>query len=145
MSAKKPKDIDEYLSNVPEPARSTLEKLRQTIKSIAPKATEVISYQMPTFRYLGMLVSFAAWENHCALYGLSASLHASFKKELSAYDTSKGTIRFPANKPLPMALVKKLIKARMADNEEKETLRSLKKAKKKKSPPRRSEIRIRDT
>ena len=113
------KDIDDYLSSVPEEARATLEKLRKTIRAAAPKAVEVISYQLPTFKLDGrMLVSFAAFKNHCSFFPGSAAMEA-HQEELKGFDTSKGTIRFPANKPLPAALVKKLVKARVRQNEAK--------------------------
>ena len=112
----KPNNIDEYLAKVPAEARATLEKLRKTIKAVAPKAVEVISYQMPMFKYHGMLAGFAAFKNHCSFFPGSAAMEA-HKDELKGFDTSKGTIRFPAGKPLPAALVKKLVKARMKQNE----------------------------
>lgn len=112
-----PKNVDDYLARVPQEARTTLEKLRQTIKAAAPKAVEVISYQMPTFKLDGrMLVSFAAFKNHCSFFPGAAPIkvHA---KDLKAYEISKGTIRFPTNKALPASLVKKLVKARIEENE----------------------------
>jgi len=109
----KPQNIDEYLATLSEEQRKALEKLRKAIKSAAPKAEECISYQIPGFRLNGrMLVSFAAWANHCAFYPGSYPLEV-HKKELKDYDTSKGTLRFPLNKPLPALLVRKLIKARI--------------------------------
>jgi len=114
MSAK-PQTIDEYLAPLSNENRAALEKLRRAIKSAAPKAEECISYQLPTFRLGGrMLVSFGAWANHCAFY---AGVHPleTHKEELKAYETSKGTIRFPADKPLPAALVRKLVKTRIAE------------------------------
>lgn len=96
---------------------AALEKLRKTIKAAAPKATESISYRIPTFKYQGPLVAFAAFPNHCSFYPLSPSVLEAHRDELEAYDTSKGTIRFPATKPLPAALVKKLVKARIEENE----------------------------
>jgi uncharacterized protein YdhG (YjbR/CyaY superfamily) len=108
--------VDDYLERVPEEARSTLQKLRKTIKTAAPKADEVISYQMPMYKHHGMLVGFAAFKDHCSLFP-GAKVMADHKDELKAYDTSKGTIRFPSNKPLPAALVKKLVRARIAENE----------------------------
>ena len=111
-----PKSVDDYLAAVPNDARKTLEKLRQVIKSAAPKATEVISYQMPAFKHHGMLVFYAAFKDHCSLFPGSSVMEA-FKDDLKSYETSKGTIRFPINKPLPAALVKKLVKARVAENE----------------------------
>ena len=109
-------DVDEYLAGVPKEARVTLEKLRKTIKAAAPMASEVISYQMPMYKHHGMVVGFAAFKDHCSIFPGSAVMDA-YKEELKHYDTSKGTIRFPANKPLPAALVKKLVKARIAENE----------------------------
>lgn len=111
--------IDEYLAKVPEPARTTLEKLRGTIRAAAPMATEAINYQLPTFRHHGMLVGFRATAKYCALYLMSNTVLDPFEDELRAYDTSKGTIRFPADAPLPAALVKKLVKARIAENDAK--------------------------
>lgn len=113
-----PKTIDEYLANVSEPARSTLNRIRATIRSVAPsETTEGISYRIPTFHYKGPLVGFAAFSNHCSLFPMSGSLIKAFKNELKEFQTSKGTIRFPVNKPLPAALVKKLVKARIAQKE----------------------------
>lgn len=112
------KDVDAYLDRVPEPARSTLEKIRATIRSVVPaEATEVISYGMPAFRYKGALVGYAAFKDHCSFFPMSAALIVEFKEELTKYSTAKGTIRFPLHKPLPAALVKKLVKARVVDNE----------------------------
>jgi uncharacterized protein YdhG (YjbR/CyaY superfamily) len=114
-----PKDVDEYLAGVPEPARSTLHKIRAVIHSVVPReATEVISYRIPMFKYKGMLVGFAAFSNHCSLFPGASPVEA-FKEELKAFQTSKGTIHFPLDKPLPAALVKKLVKARVAENEQK--------------------------
>jgi uncharacterized protein YdhG (YjbR/CyaY superfamily) len=110
------KNVDEYLAGVPKEARATLEKLRKTIKAAAPMASEVISYQMPMYKHHGMVVGFAAFKDHCSIFPGSAVMDA-HKEELSRYDTSKGTIRFPADKPLPVALVKKLVKARIKENE----------------------------
>ena len=110
------RNVDEYLAGVPKEARATLEKLRQTIKAAAPMASEVISYQMPMYKQNGMVVGFAAFKNHCSIFPGSAVMDA-YKEELKPYDTSKGTIRFPADKPLPAALVKKLVRARIKENE----------------------------
>ena len=110
------KDVDEYLAGLPKAARATLERLRKTIKAAAPMAAEGISYQMPMYKHHGMVVGFAAFKDHCSIFPGSAVMDA-HKEELKRYDTSKGTIRFPANKPLPTALVKKLVKARIAENE----------------------------
>ena len=114
-----PKNVDEYLAGVPEPARSTLNKLRAAIRSaLPPEATETISYRIPAFKHKGVLVWFAAFSNHCSLFP-TASVVKAFKNELKGFSTSKGTIHFPADKPLPTALVKRLVKARVAQNEHK--------------------------
>src|ERR1700720_3850683 len=109
-----PKNVDDYLAGVPEPARGTLNKIRAAIRSaVPPEATEAISYGIPTFEYKGPLVWFAAFSNHCSLFP-TASVIEAFKNDLRGFSTSKGTIQFPTNKPLPTALVKKLVKARVA-------------------------------
>ena len=109
-----PKNTDEYLARVPEPARSTLKKIRAAIRSaVPPEATEVISYGIPAFRYKGVLVWFAAFSQHCSLFP-TASVIEAFKNELKGFVISKGTIQFPVDKPLPAALVKKMVKARVA-------------------------------
>jgi len=109
-----PKNTDEYLDAVPEPARSTLSKMRAVIRSAVPKeATEVISYGMPAFKHKGVLVWFAAFSNHCSFFPTAAIIDE-FKNELKGYTLSKGTIQFPVHKPLPAALVKKMVKARIA-------------------------------
>lgn len=117
------RDVDDYLARVPEEARATLGTLRKRIKAAAPKATEVISYQMPTFKHHGSLVAFAAFKNHCSFFTMSRSVMEAPKEELKAYDTSPGTIRFPTNKPLSASLVKKLVKARIEQNEARLTSR----------------------
>jgi uncharacterized protein YdhG (YjbR/CyaY superfamily) len=114
-----PRNVDEYVARVPEPARSTLNKMRAAIRSAAPpQATETISYRMPAFKYKGVLVWFAAFSKHCSLFP-TASVIEAFKNELKGFSTSKGTIHFPTDKPLPTALVKKLVKARVAQIESK--------------------------
>jgi len=111
----KPQTIDEYLALLRDEKRAALEKLRRDIKSAAPKAEECISYQLPAFRLEGrILVAFGAWANHCAFYPGAYPIKA-HKDELKAYDTFKGTIRFPADRPLPATLVRKLVKARIAE------------------------------
>ncbi len=114
-----PKNGDEYLAGVPEPARGTLNKIRAAIRSaVPPGAAETISYGIPAFEYKGPLVWFAAFSNHCSLFP-TASVIEAFKNELKGFSTSKGTIHFSTDKPLPTALVKKLVKARVAQNESK--------------------------
>jgi uncharacterized protein YdhG (YjbR/CyaY superfamily) len=111
-----PKSVEEYLSRVPEPARSTLHRVRAAIRSVVPpETTEAIGYGIPMFRYKGGLVAYAAFLNHCSFFPMNASLISVFKKNLKGYETSKGTIRFPVDKPLPATLIKKLVRARMAD------------------------------
>jgi uncharacterized protein YdhG (YjbR/CyaY superfamily) len=112
-----PKDIDEYVAGVPKPARSNLIKMRAAIRSAVPReATEIISYKIPAFRHGKVLVWFAAFSDHCSLFPTAAVLEA-FRKDLEGYSTSKGTVQFPINKPLPTALIKKLVKARVAQSE----------------------------
>src|SRR5215472_14839987 len=114
---KKPKTIDEYLANVKPGQRKTLQKLRQTIQTAAPNAEECISYGIPAFRVnRRLLVFFGAWTNHCAFYPGSTATLKNFRNELRNFQTRKGTIRFSPDKPLPVALVKKLVKTRIAEN-----------------------------
>jgi uncharacterized protein YdhG (YjbR/CyaY superfamily) len=114
---KGPSDFDEYLAAVPEPARTTLEKLRRMIGAAVPEATETISYRLPTFKYRGKpLVALGASKDHCAFY-LMSYVPRGLEAELEKYDMGKGTIRFPADKPLPAALVRKVVKARIAQVE----------------------------
>jgi uncharacterized protein YdhG (YjbR/CyaY superfamily) len=109
-----PKNVEEYLARVPEPSRSTLSKVRAAIQTaVPPGTTEVISYGMPAFKHNEVLVWYAAFSNHCSLFPTGAVIGA-FKKELNGFSTSKGTIQFSTDKPLPIALVKKLVKARVA-------------------------------
>lgn len=109
--------IDEYLAALSDDKRAALEKIRTTIKAAAPGAEECISYQLPAFRLDGkVLVGFGATSKHCALYLMSGSTVEAHKDELAGYDTSKGTIRFPADKPIPATLVRKLVRARIVEN-----------------------------
>ena len=111
----KPRDIDEYLTALSEDKRGALLKLRQAIKAAAPGAEECISYQLPAFRFAGrILVWFGAAKNHCSFFPGAYPI-AAHKNELHAYDTSKGTIRFDPKRPLPATLVRKLVKARIAE------------------------------
>src|SRR6266571_2982409 len=110
----KPETIDEYLAAVSDDKQAALETLRKTIKAVAPEAEECISYQLPAFRLNGkLLVAYGAAANHCAFY--PGSTVKALKDELEGYDTSKGTIRFPASKPLPAALVRKLVRLRIEE------------------------------
>ena len=112
-----PATVDDYLRAVPEPARSALQKLRKAILDAAPQAEEVISYQIPTYKYKGPLVHFAAFVNHCSLYGVDKELLIYFAKELEGYKVKGSTIQFQPEKPLPAALVKKIVKLRVKANE----------------------------
>jgi uncharacterized protein YdhG (YjbR/CyaY superfamily) len=114
-----PRTVDEYLAGVPERARTTLNKIRATIRSVVPKeTTETISYGVPTFRYKVPVIWFAAFSNHCSVFPTAAVIEQ-FKDELKNYRTSKGTIQFPVDQPLPAALLKKMVKARLAEIENK--------------------------
>ena len=113
------KTVDEYLAGLPEPAQSTLRHIRAVIRSVVPKeTTEVISYAIPMFKYRGMLVGYAAFKNHCSLFPTGSGVLDQFAKELQGYRTSKGTIQFPSDKLLPDTLIKKIVKARVAENKE---------------------------
>src|SRR6185436_10597127 len=116
--------VDEYIALAEPKAKKALKDIRKTIKSAAPKAEEVISYQIPGYKYHGMLVFFAAWKNHISLYPAPWSAD-SLKKEMSVYEGSKGTIKFPIDKPMPLALIKKMVKYRMKQNEERAASKQL--------------------
>ena len=120
------KDIDAYLANVPPDVRAALERLRRIIQSAAPKATETISWQMPSFKHQGLLVGFAAFKAHCSFFPMSSTVLTAHEKDLAPYSTSKGTIRFTVDKPLPAELVKKIVKARIAENESRKRARERK-------------------
>ena len=114
-----PKSIDEYLAGVREPAGSTLNKIRAAIRSVLPpEAAVTISYRIPAFKYKGILLWFAAFPDHCSLFPKASTIEA-FKNELKGYSTSKGTIRFPVDQPLEAALVRRIVKTRVAQNEKK--------------------------
>ena len=115
---KKFDSVAAYLRTVPPAQRAALQRLRKTIRAAAPKATEVISYGIPMFKHHGMLVGYAAFQEYGSLF-MSTALPQAFKKALAPYQTSKGTIRFTVDKPLPAALVRKLVQARVAQNEAK--------------------------
>ncbi len=116
------KSVDDYLKTVPEDMRVALQKLRNIIKATIPETTEVISYRIPIFKYQGRpLVGFGAIENHCSFYVMSSSMIPKLARardaELKGYDVSGATIHFTPDKPLPAALVRKLVKERIAENE----------------------------
>ena len=114
---KKPESVSDYLASVPADARAALVKLRKTIQSAAPDATEEISYQVPTFKLNGGLVAYAAFPDHCSFFVMSTEVMRAHANELEGYPVGKGSIRFPPDEPLPAALVRKLVKARIAENE----------------------------
>lgn len=120
MRVNPPKTVEEYLARVPEPARSTLKKMRAVIRSVVPaETTEVLSYGIPTFRYKRMLVSVAAFKDHCSFFPLGSSALAGLEDELGTFRVAKGTLHFPVDKPMPAALVKKIVRRRIAQNEQK--------------------------
>ncbi|HLK08198.1 MAG TPA: DUF1801 domain-containing protein [Candidatus Angelobacter sp.] len=108
-----PQTVDQYLAAVPKPARSALDQIRAAIRSVVPpEATEIISYKIPAFKHKKVLVWYAAFSNHCSLFPTAALIEA-FKNELKDFSTSKGTIHFPLDKPMPVELIKKMVKARL--------------------------------
>jgi uncharacterized protein YdhG (YjbR/CyaY superfamily) len=109
--------VEEYLAGVPEPAHGMLTKIRDAIRSVVPaESTEIISYRIPAFKHKKVLVWYGAFLDHCSLFPTAAVIEA-FKKELKGYSLSKGTIHFPIDKPVPTALIKKLVKVRVAQSE----------------------------
>ena len=105
------------MAALPEESRAALERLREMIKAAAPEATEAISYQMPAFKDHGRsLVAYAAFKDHCSLFPMSKAVIEARREELKPYLAGKGTLRFHADKPLPAELVRKLVKARLAEN-----------------------------
>jgi uncharacterized protein YdhG (YjbR/CyaY superfamily) len=112
------KAIEDYLAKAPEPARKMLEEIRTIVREAAPAETvEVFSYGMPGFRYMGSLLWYGAFKNHCGFYPGSPPMIKSLAEELKGYKTTKGAIQFPYGKPVPAALVKKIVKLRAAENE----------------------------
>lgn len=122
------KNVDEYLQRQPAEMQPVLEKLRQAIKKAAPKAEEIISYQIPTYKYFGPLVHFAAFKDHCSLIVVNKDIIKTFEKELQSYKISGTTIHFSPEKPIPETIVQKIVKIRMKENED---LNALKQAAKK--------------
>lgn len=115
---KKFASVAAYLRAVPPAPRAALQKLRKTIKAAAPEATEGISYGIPMFKHRGLLVGYGAFKDHCSLF-MSTAMSAALRKALAPYVASKGTIHFTHDKPLPTTLVRRLVKARIAQNERK--------------------------
>ena len=110
-----PKSIDEYIASFPRDVQQILEKVRATIRAAAPQAEEKISYQMPTFALHGNLVHFAAWKTHLGFYPTPSGI-AEFQKELAAYESAKGSVQFPLDKPIPYKLIGRIVKFRAAEN-----------------------------
>jgi len=111
------KDVDDYLNNLPLEVKTTLENLRKTIKATAPMAEEIISYQIPTYRYHGALVHFMAHKDYCSFFVVNKSILETFKEELIEYDSSGTTIHFTVKNPIPATLVEKIVKERIRQNE----------------------------
>lgn len=117
LPSQKFRDTDEYIAAFPPETQAILQELRQTIKKAAPKAEEVISYNMPGYKQQGMLVWYAGYKNHIGFYPKPSGLFE-FRKELSAYKSSKGAVQFPIDKPLPLNLITKMVKFRLKENAE---------------------------
>ena len=115
---KTPENIDEYIANFSKEVQEILQELRATIKNAAPEAEEAISYQIPTFKLRGNLVHFAAYKNHIGFYPTPSGIEK-FKKELSAYEGAKGSVKFPIDQPLPFETITKIVKFRVTENLEK--------------------------
>lgn len=118
METTQAKDIDDYIANCSAQVQDVLQELRQTIRQAAPDAKETINYMMPTFTLEGNLVHFAAFKNHIGFYPAPSGIDQ-FREELSTYELSKGTIRFPLGQPLPLKLVSRIVKFRVQENLEK--------------------------
>lgn len=123
MESRKFKTVDEYLTSLPKNTRILLQQLRKIIQQAAPDAEEIISYNMPAYRYHGMLVYFAGYTHHIGFYAVPSAIQK-FKDELVNYTTSKGTIQFPIEKGIPVTLVRKIVKFRVKENLEKQKAKS---------------------
>ena len=121
-----PKNIDEYIANFPKDVQIILQEIRAVIHQAAPDTEETISYQMPTFKLKGNLVHFAAFQNHIGFYPVPTGIEA-FKEELSVYKGGKGSVQFPLDKPMPLDLIRKIVKFRAAENLKKAETKSKKK------------------
>jgi uncharacterized protein YdhG (YjbR/CyaY superfamily) len=116
-----PKTVSQYLARVPEPGRSTLKKIRAVIWSCVPaEATETISYGIPMFKHKGLLIGYAAFSKHCSLFPTSMTVIRKFAKELKRFESSKGTIRFPLDTPFPAPLLRRMVRARLAEKNQKQ-------------------------
>ena len=121
------KTVEEYLTLFPVHQQKELEKIRKAIKVAAPKAEETISYGMPGYKLNGVLVYFGGFQNHYSFFPAGNSVIQKFKDDLKGYKTSKGTIQFPLNEPIPIALIKKMVKERAKENEMKQREKAFKK------------------
>lgn len=127
----RPTTIDEYISELPVAVRPRIEKLRQIVNKVAPEAVEAISYGMPAFKYHGMLLYFAAFTNHYSLFAFPNAIVA-FKDKLTGYELSKGTIKFPLNKAVPVKLITEIVKFKVQENLNKQIAKELARSSKKK-------------
>lgn len=128
-----PPTVDEYLKALPPDFRKVMEQARKAIREAAPAAEEVISYQIPTYKYLGPLVHIAAYKNHCSFFGVSKSILGIYKEDLSRFHISGTTIHFAPDNPLSASLVKKIVKTRIKENEERKAMKDAKKSPSKKA------------
>lgn len=108
--------VTEYISSLPAKSKVVVKELRKIIKEAAPEAEEVISYNIPSFKYEGGLVYYAAWKDHISIYPRTAALEKALKKELAPYAASKGTLKFPLSEPMPFDLITKIVKIRVQEN-----------------------------
>ncbi len=122
MKAIQHANVDAYIASFPDSTQKRLQQIRILIKKAAPNADELISYQMPAYKYHGMLVYFAGYKNHVGFYAAPTG-HETFKKELSVYKTGKGSVQFPHDQPLPTTLITKIVKFRVKENAEKAKLK----------------------
>jgi len=118
VNTNKPESIDDYIASFPEEIQKLLIEVRSTIRKAAPAAKEIISYQMPAFRQNGVLVYFAAFKKHIGFFPTTSGI-AAFKEELSVYKGAKGSVQFPFEKPMPLDLISRIVKFRIAENEAK--------------------------
>ena len=125
---------DEYISSQPEKVREGLQQIRQIVKDVSPEAEEVISYQMPAFKFHGILLYYAAFKNHFSIFPKTDAI-VTFKEKLKGYEVTKGTIHFPYGKPLPTELISEIVKFRVKENLDKKQLKELAKQKRPKTNP----------
>ncbi|GEO11284.1 iron chaperone [Segetibacter aerophilus] len=125
-AAPKVNDVDTYIASFPGETRKLLEQVRATIKQAAPEAEEVISYQIPAYKFHGMLVYFAAYEKHIGFYPTPSGI-AAFKEELAVFKSAKGSVQFPLDKPLPLDLITEIVTFRVRENAERAEIKALKK------------------